>query len=88
MAVTGDQGKVLKLTGQGDSVSFPLRVSYIRWVGGSTGNALSVTDENSTELFASVAEGSNFIDIHPLFQEVRGLTLSTLDGGSVYIYLL
>lgn len=88
MSVTGDSGKVLKLSAEGDSVSIPLRVSYIRWVGGSNGDALSIVDNNSTELFASVAEGNNFIDIHPLFQEVRGLTLATLGGGNVYIYLL
>lgn len=88
MALTGDTGKVLKLTGQGDSVSYPLRVSYIRWVGGSSGQELSITNSNNDEIFYSKADGSNFIDIHPLFQEVRGLTLTTLTGGTVYIYLL
>jgi hypothetical protein len=60
-------------------------VGYLRWVGASTGNELSITS-NGIEIFYSKADANDFIDVHALFQPTRDLTLTTLTGGTVYVY--
>jgi hypothetical protein len=87
MAFTGDKGRVMKSSTQGDTLSGGSLIGYLRWVGGSAGNTLSVTSSGD-EIFYSKADADDFIDVHPLFQPVRNLTIATMGGGTLYVYFL
>lgn len=87
MAFTGDKGRVMKSSTQGDTLPGGALIGYIRWIGGSSGDDLTISS-NGVDIFTSKADANNFIDVHPLFQPVRDLTLTVLDGGTVYVYFL
>ena len=87
MAFTGDKGRVMKSSLQGDSIPGGAFLGYIRWIGASSGDDLVISSSDD-DIFTSKADADNFIDVHPLFQQVRDLTLTTLDGGTVYLYFL
>ena len=89
MAVSGFGIGVIKMTAVDDAVEGKrLSISYIRWVnGGSANDILEVTDSQDQTLFYSVADGPNFIDLHPLFKKVDGVKIKTLSSGTVFVYL-
>lgn len=89
MAVTGYGVGVLKMTTQGDELlDVRLSISYIRWVNASSSNhVLEVTNGAGDTIFYSVADGANFIDLHPLFKIIDGIKIKTLSSGTVFVYL-
>lgn len=89
MAVTGFNVNVLKMTAAADAQTGMLHVGYIRWInGGAADDECEITNTAGDILFNSIADGANFIDLHPLFQWVNGVIVSTLSSGTVFIYLI
>lgn len=87
MAVT-QNGYVVKMTAVDDEVEGRFHVSYIRWVNATAVNhSATLKDGEDRELFYSVSDGPNFIDIHPLCRWVNGLKCTGLSSGTLYIYL-
>ena len=87
MAVT-DNGYVIKMTAQSDTLDKNFYAGYIRWVGATnTGHTCVLKDGSGNELFYSEADGGRFIDIHPLCRWVEGLELTTLGSGTLYVYI-
>lgn len=62
-------------------------VRYIRWVGATTAGHKAVITSQGSTVFESVADGANFIDVHPFFDMYHGLDVTTLDSGKLYVYL-
>lgn len=88
MAVTGEDKGRIKMTEAADTTDSTLFVKYLRWVGATTaGHSLVVNDEDGDAIFESAAEGANFIDVHPLFSIVRGITVATMGSGTLYVYV-
>ena len=88
MSVTTNAGYMIKMTAQSDAVTGSFKVGYVRWVNGVRANEeCLLKDTNGSELFHSVADGPNYTDLMPIFRWVNGLTLTTLDSGTLYIYL-
>lgn len=86
MAVT-DNGYVVKMTAVDDEVTGRIHVTYIRWVNATAVNhSVTLEDGDSNELFHSVSDGPNFIDIHPLCRWVDGLKCTAISSGTLYVY--
>lgn len=84
---TTNNGYLVKCTAASDEVTGQFRVTTIRWVNGSTADhQCIVTDSDDNVVFDSVADGPNFIDIHPIFRQMNGIKISTLDSGNVFVY--
>ena len=89
MAFSGFNIQILKSTTALDAQTGMLHVGYIRWINGAAADdECEVTDTAGNVLFNSIADGANFIDLHPLFKWVNGVIISTLDSGTVFIYLV
>lgn len=89
MAVTGNPGKVLKFSAQGDAFTGRLMVSYMRWVGATTlAHTLVVKDTSGVVWWESIADGAAFIDILPLFKMIDGVSLDTMGSGALYVYTM
>jgi hypothetical protein len=87
MAVT-DNGYVVKMTAPGDYVTGGRHIGFIRWVNATTkDHGCLLKDGAGHEIFYSVADGPNFIDILPLFRIIDGLVLTTCDSGTLYAYI-
>lgn len=88
MAFSGTKG-IKVTTTEGDELTGVLFVKYLRWVspGATAGDVLTVKDKDGNVLFASVADGSNFIDMMPIKEEVNGVDVDTLDSGTVFVHL-
>lgn len=88
MAFSGENIGVLKSTTALDEVEGRFQVGMIRW---SNGNAADdeceITDKDGNVYFNSIADGPNFIDLHPLFKQMNGIIVSILSSGTVFIYL-
>ena len=64
-----------------------LLIKYIRWVGATTaGHSLVVNDTNGDMIFESVADGANFIDVHPIFEIIDGVVVATMQSGTLYVF--
>ncbi len=89
MAVTGFVRGVVKMTAQADAQPTRMFVTMLRWVskGAVSGDDMSLTDTAGNVLWESVADGTNFIDAHPLFKHIDGVIAATLDSGELYIYV-
>ena len=89
MAVTGAGNGIYKMTAGADAVTGRLNVSYIRWVGGTTaGHSCVLDDSNGNVIFEGEADGANYTDIMPVFRWINGITVDTLDSGTVYVYTI
>jgi len=84
---TTNNGYLVKCTAASDEVTGQFRVTTVRWVGGTTaGHTCEITDSDDKVVFSSTADGANFIDIHPLFRQMNGIKVATLDSGTIYLY--
>ena len=89
MAVTGFNVQVLKMTAALDAQVGRLHIGMIRWINGAAADdECEITDIAGNVLFNSIADGANFIDLHPLYKWVDGVILSKRDSGTVFIYLV
>ena len=87
MAVT-DNGYLIKMTEVDDEIEKTIFVTYIRWVNATAINhSVTLEDKSSNELFYSVSDGPNFLDIHPLCRSVNGLKLASISSGTLYVYV-
>jgi len=87
MALSFAGTNCIRFGSQGDALTGPQKITYIRWVGATTaGHKCEMTDTAGNVLFSSEADGANFLDIQPLYQRRTGITLSDLDSGSVLVY--
>lgn len=64
-----------------------LVIRYVRWVGATTAGHKLVLQSKGMTIFESVADGANFIDVHPLFDMYHGIDITTLDSGTLYVYM-
>jgi len=88
MAVTGLDKQVARMDTAGDEVKGNIFLKHLRWVGGTTsGHSLIVTDVDGSVLWDSIADGGNYIDIHPFYKIVKGLKIQTMQSGRLYAYL-
>ena len=89
MAVTGYNVQVLKMTAALDAQVGRLHIGMIRWInGGAANDEFELTNTSGDVLFNSIADGANFIDLHPLYKWVDGVIVSKLSSGTVFIYLV
>jgi hypothetical protein len=66
----------------------PIYVKHLRWVRATTqGHLCKVKSKNGDMIFESEADGAQFIDVHPLYKFCNGITIDTLDSGTLYVYL-
>jgi hypothetical protein len=78
----------LETSTEGDTHTGRVYVTYVRWINGTTaGHQLVLKDSHGATLWESVADGANFLDIHPLFRWVDGLDVDTMDSGKVMVWL-
>ena len=88
MAVTGAEKQVALMTTAGDELSGKQLVRHMRWVGGTTsGHSLVVTDSGGTVIWESIADGANYIDVHPFYRFFSGVKIQTMQSGRLYVYL-
>ena len=87
MANTQLDTPVIKMT----AVSIPLinetDVNYFHWVskGAVAGDDLLVVDGDGNTLWEEVADGVNYSKIHVIKNKVKGLTISVIDSGTLYV---
>jgi hypothetical protein len=63
-------------------------VKHFRWIRATaSGHVCSVQVASGDVVFESEADGAKFIDVHPLYKFVNGLTIATLDSGKLFVYL-
>lgn len=63
-------------------------VKHFRWISATTaGHKCIVKTASGDMAFESEADGAKFIDVHPLYKFMNGLTIDTLDSGTLYVYL-
>ena len=63
-------------------------VKYFRWVRATTvGHLCSVKNVSGDIIYESEADGAKFIDVQPFYKFTHGLRISTLDSGTLYMYL-
>ena len=87
MAVSNLTASPIVLGTQGDADSRSFFVTWVRWNGATTaGHALVLRDTAGNLVFASEADGANFIDIQPIFKVVKGLSLATMQSGTCYVF--
>lgn len=88
MAITQEGKLEIILGAEGDVLTRKVFLRYVRWVGGTTaGHTCVLRDGGGTVFFESIADGNYFIDVHPLFRWVNGVTADTLGSGKVYLYI-
>lgn len=67
-----------------------LRILGFRWVAGATaGDQCIVTDAAGNVIWESVAAGADYVesDMFPAARMYKGLTVTTLDSGRLYVSL-
>ncbi len=88
MAVTGLKKGRVKMSGATDSFPDVVFVKYVRWVGATTaGHSLVINDSDGNMVWESEADGANFIDVHPIFDIVDGITVATMQSGDFYVFI-
>ena len=86
MAITGVGHGIIKFTSNG-SVTGRHLVTYVRWVGATAAGATAkINDAAGNEWFSSLADGQYFIDIHPIFRMMDGVTVAAMSSGTMYVY--
>lgn len=89
MAITYAEGRI-KITVNGDDTeSDHYLIKSITWTGATNGNALVLQDQDGFDIWVAKAETTHLemekSFIPPL--PVQQIQTSTLDGGTVYIYI-
>jgi hypothetical protein len=88
MAITGLDKQVARMDAVSDEIQGKVFLKHLRWVGASTsGHTLIVTDNDGSVLWESIADGSNYIDIHPFYKIVKGVKIQAMPSGRLYAYL-
>jgi hypothetical protein len=87
MAVSNTGDSPLIMSAQGDADTRQFIVTWVRWNGATTaGHTLTLKDSAGNIIFESVADGANFIDMQPIFKPCRGLSLTTMQSGTLYVF--
>ncbi len=74
-------------TASGDAITGPRFLKHIRWYGATTaGHTLTVKDTAGNIIWESVADGPNFIDVHPFYVIVDGLNITTMQSGKMQAF--
>lgn len=77
----------IKLDLQGDTFAGRLHVTYVRWTGATTaGHVMVLNDSNGNLIWSGEADGANFNDLQPVFQNVDGLNVATMQSGYLQVY--
>lgn len=87
--VTGLDLGIFKCTAPGDVVSGRLKITFIRWVGGTTADHVCIIragGASGTIIFESKADGADFLDVMAIRRWIDGVYVDTLQSGSVFIY--
>lgn len=84
---------IIDTAGAGTLISTPFRIKKVRWVGGTTaGHEATITDQNGTVFWTSVAVGVNYVEetdfstMDRARTVLNGLKVPTLGSGKLYIY--
>lgn len=87
--ISGHEKGIYRCTAAGDSLSGTLHVSYVRWVGATTAGhecILRERDGTGVIVFASLADGDNFLDVMAIKRWLHGFYVDVLDSGVLYVY--
>jgi hypothetical protein len=88
--MTGTKIGILRFTSSdvGTSVTGIKFIKHFRWVSATgSGHKCVVKAASGDSAFESEADGEKFIDVHPLYKFMNGITIDTLDSGVLYVYL-
>ncbi|MHA2065531.1 MAG: hypothetical protein ACXABY_14245 [Candidatus Thorarchaeota archaeon] len=87
MAVSNEIKGPIVMNAQGDSISSPTYITWLRWVGATTaGHSLVVNDGDGDRIASSECDGANFLDIIPIFRMRKGVVATTMQSGELSIY--
>lgn len=87
MAVTNSGKSPVKCSALNDALTGRWRLTYLRWVGATTaGHVLVVNDEAGDLIWSAEADGPNFNDIQPIFENKDGLVVATMQSGYLLVY--
>lgn len=63
-------------------------VKHFRWIkAAAAGDSCVIADDAGNVIFESQADGQYFIDVHPFYKFTNGIHITTLDSGTLYVYL-
>lgn len=85
---TGDKSASLPTYNGNTGVHVAYGIVALYWTGGANGNGCEVVDVNSERIWLAACTTAH---IEPKFEPsqpliVKGLNVSTLDGGHLYVY--
>ena len=78
------------MTAAADEITGSMFVKSFRWVcDGSAvaGHHLVVGDSAGNVFFDSYADGAYYIDIMPVYKQLKGIKVSTISSGKLYVNL-
>ena len=87
---------VISCTEAGDACSGRIKITYLRWIGGSTAGHQCLLRQYSdgdvaaptsaSIIWHSYADGDYFIDLFPIYQWHDGFYVHVLSSGTLYVY--
>ncbi|HXK36989.1 MAG TPA: hypothetical protein VJ553_05410 [Candidatus Paceibacterota bacterium] len=85
--ITGQGSSVICMDAVADALTNEVYVKHLRWVGATTaGHQLIVSDVDGNVMWESVADGQYMIDVHPFYRSIKGITVTTMGSGKLYVY--
>lgn len=89
MAITQSTFNIIKMGAGSDALTGLRNVNFILWhsKGAVAGDDLLIKDAAGNELWADTADAANYKNFCPIKNTVNGITLTTMDSGTVYVYL-
>ena len=90
MGVTQATKPYIKVAVQGDIITGKHRYLYLQWYNkaGGAGEDLLVVDADGDTVWQEVTDGENYSKDHLLKCEITDLTVSVLDSGTLYAFLV
>jgi len=84
MAVTQTDTHLIKFTAGSDAITGKHFIKYFRWVGAASADDITVTDTAGNTIYQGKANSDNYTETVPFGEQVTGITVATLDGGTFY----
>lgn len=90
MAITNLEVGRPTMTAVSDEITGRVYVKYIRYIGTAgtaAGEVATLVDSNDKELFSTIADGAEFIDVMPVWGIINGVKVSAITTGKFVVYL-
>lgn len=87
MAVTQRGKPIVKMTEVNDELEGKERVNYLHWISkaAEAGDDLLVVDEDGDTIWEEAADGLYSSRIHLIGNIIRGLKISVMSSGTLYV---